>query len=73
MDPTRIADTPSRRAIAARLQAGPTSSSRRQASARARSRTISGGSVGTGRGFDRRLASTLNRPAKFVHVPYVVY
>jgi hypothetical protein len=49
-DPTRIADTPSLAAIAARLRTTPWSSSRCQAAACASSLVIGGGSVGTGFG-----------------------
>ncbi len=48
MDPTRIAETPSLAAMAARLLATPCSSSRCQASARASNLVIGGGSVGFG-------------------------
>jgi hypothetical protein len=50
IDPTRIAETPSLAAVAARLFTSPWSSSRCQASACASSRVIGGGSVGTGLG-----------------------
>jgi hypothetical protein len=48
IDPTRIAETPSLAAMAARLFTNPSSSSRRQASACEASLVIGGGSVGTG-------------------------
>ncbi|MCC6898403.1 MAG: hypothetical protein IT377_05475 [Polyangiaceae bacterium] len=50
MDPTRMGETPSRSAMAARVFTNPRSSSRCQASACASSLVIGGGSVGTGLG-----------------------
>lgn len=50
IDPTRIADTPSLAAMAARVLTTPLSSSRCQASACESSLVIGGGSVGTGFG-----------------------
>lgn len=67
MDPTRMADTPSLAAMAARLFTAPSSSSRCHASACASSPVIGGGSVGTGfAGF--LVPWTVNRLRKFVLV-----
>ena len=65
---TRTVDVRSRTASAARFFTCPASRSACQASAFASSFTIKGGSVGTGLGFDRRRASTWNRPEKFALV-----